>query len=289
MAATDGPGTEELVVRPLVAADIDGACALDAEAGWNQVAADWQYMVAAGRGLAVEAPDHSLIATAMVLPGGNRFGWIAMILVTRDWQRRGIATMLIRRCLAVCDELGITAGLDATEQGRPVYLRLGFHDVYALSRFTTDRPERPAMPTGVRPLTDADLAEVAQYDCAVFGADRTAMLRHLLARRPDLAFVAERDGAPAGFVMGRDGRLATQVGPLVADGEEPARDLLAAALQHCSGPVLLDLVDRHPALRAFVAAVGFARQRGYVRMLNGRDRPFDDPGRNFIIAGPEFG
>lgn len=281
--------TEDLRVRALTLDDVEAACALNAEAGWNQVAADWRYMIAAGEGVAVEAPDGTVIASGMVLPSDG-FAWIAMILVTKSWQRRGIATLVMRRCLEICDGLGAVAGLDATEQGRPVYLPLGFQDVYALSRFAADAVDVAAPPAGsVRVLRADDLAAVAAHDREVFGADRANVLAHLQERRPDIALLAERAGRPAGFVLGREGRLATQIGPVVADDEETASALLASALARVSGPVFLDLADRHARLREQVLAAGFQRQRGYVRMLVGRDAPIDDPARQFIITGPEFG
>lgn len=284
MAATDG-----LTLRPFSLSDVPAACALNAEAGWNQVAADWTYMAGAGQGVAVDGPDGRLIATGMLLPYGSRFGWIAMILVTRGWQRRGLATRIMRHCIERSGELGLVAGLDATEQGRPVYLPLGFHDVYALSRLAAERPRAPAVATaGVRALNAADLNAVAAYDSAVFGADRSAVLTHLSGRRPDLALICERAGDIAGYMLARDGRVATQFGPLVADDEAAASALLSAALERVDGPVFLDLADRHAELRAMLERAGFARQRGYVRMLLERGHPIDDPARTMIIAGPEL-
>lgn len=282
--------TDELSVRPLGPADIDAAFALNTEAGWNQVTADWRFMIEAGEGVAVTDPDGTLIATGMVLPYGDRFAWIAMILVTARWQRRGVATLIMRHCLETCDRLKLVPGLDATEQGRPVYLPLGFQDVYSLSRLAAERVTPPAVgAVRPRPVGPGDLAGLARYDAAVFGTDRTAVLRHLHERQPDLAMLVERDGRPAGYVMGRNGRVATQIGPLVADDDTVAEALLAAALSAVSGPVFLDLADRHERLRVLLDEAGFQRQRGYVRMLVGRGTPFDNPARGYIITGPEFG
>jgi ribosomal protein S18 acetylase RimI-like enzyme len=285
MASSDG-----LAYRPLGPGDVAGACALNAEAGWNQVAADWRYMLAAGGGTGIEAADGRLVASSMVLPWGDRFGWIAMILVTRDHQRRGLATELMRRAIERCRDRGWIAGLDATEQGRPVYLPLGFRDVYALSRWTADAAAPiPAPAVPVRPLAAADLPAVAAWDASVFGAERAAYLAHLLARAPEVAFVSEQGGRIAGFVLGRDGRLATQVGPLEAGDEATALALLAAAVGGQRGRVFLDAADRHVTVRERLEAAGFRRQRGYTRMLLDRDAALDDPARVYVISGPEFG
>jgi ribosomal protein S18 acetylase RimI-like enzyme len=276
----------ELAWRALGPDDLAAAQALSREAGWNQTADDWRQMIAMGEGLAVVVPDGAVAATGLTLPYGGRFGWIAMILVTAAQRRRGLATALLRRSMAVCAERGLVAGLDATEAGRLVYLPLGFKDIYPLSRMVADRP-RGGTAAGVRPMTAADLPAVAAYDRTVFGADRANVLRHLLQRWPQAAWVA---GEPvAGFCLGRDGRVARQIGPLSASDGATALSLLNAALAATPGPVLIDAADHQSGFRAALEAAGFARQRGYVRMLLDRSEPLDRPAGVYAISGPELG
>ena len=285
MAPIDGA-----VIRRLGPRDVDGAVALNAEAGWNQVAADWRFMLEAGSGLAVESPDGRLVASGMVLPHAERFAWIAMILVTADWRRRGLATALMARAIEICRARGWIAGLDATEAGRPVYLPLGFRDVYGLTRWMADRPAVVDLrDPDVGPVAAADLAGIADYDAPLSGGRREGLLTHLAGRGPRLARKIVSDGRLRGFLLARDGRLATQLGPLVAEDEAVARALLSAGLAAVEGPVFLDAADRHGWLAEWLPRIGFRRQRGYTRMLLGRSDPLDDPSRTVLIAGPEFG
>jgi GNAT superfamily N-acetyltransferase len=286
MAATDRL-PDGLQLRRLSPADVDAAVALNAEAGWNQIDADWQYMLSAGRGMGIEDADGALVATSIVLPYQQRFAWIAMILVTASWQRKGLATMLMTRAIADCRAGGWIAGLDATEAGRQVYLPLGFKDIYPIDRLTaenvtasSDRIEQ------VRPLTEANIDQVVALDRQAFGADRAELLAHLRARQPDLAFIAQ-DGS--GYILARNGRQATQLGPLIAADETTAQALVAAALARVDGTVFLDLVSRHTSLRAWLDERGFTRQRGYMRMLLDAGEALDDPERVFLLAGPELG
>lgn len=275
--------------RALTPDDIEGAVALNAEAGWNQTADDWQLMLALGEGMGVSG--EALVATSMLLPHGNEFAWIAMILVTANWQRQGLASDLMRRCIGRADALGLVPGLDATEAGRQVYLPLGFQDIYPLTRWQAHSPlvTDVAKSAGVRPMGPADLEAVAAWDTAIFGAPRKGVLAHLHGRCPGRAFVLEKDGDVQGFVLARDGRLATQIGPLSASSADGALALLHAALSAQRAPVFLDAADHHGELAHWLARAGFSRQRGYMRMLLGTRTPIDDPERAFIIAGPELG
>jgi GNAT superfamily N-acetyltransferase len=283
MASFDG-----LVRRPLAPADIDSGAALSAEAGWNQVSADWRLMLERGEGIAVADAKGNVVATALTHALGP-FGWISMVLVARAYRRRGIATDLIERCVAALKERRMTPGLDATEAGRLVYEPLGFQPVYTLARREAHRPRPLDGPRGSarRALAD-DLVKIAAYDAQVFGLDRTHILRDLYARAPSLAYVAESGGAIRGFVLGRDGLRAMQIGPLTADDPEIAIGLAEAALGGVDGPVYIDTLDGQGAFNSSLAASGFSIQRGFTRMLVGRADPFDDPRRSFAIAGPEL-
>ncbi|MBT3369734.1 MAG: GNAT family N-acetyltransferase [Rhodospirillaceae bacterium] len=277
---------ENLIWQDLAVAEVDEAVALNVEAGWNQNAADWQLMLEMGEGTGVR--ERELVASSMLLPHGDRFAWIAMILVTARWQRKGLASQLMHRCIARAEELNLVAGLDATEAGRKVYLPLGFEDIYALTRWQAE-DIKLGLPDGVRPMLVADLDAVAAWDARIFGAARPGLLTHLHGRCPERAFVLQRDGALQGFVLARDGRQATQIGPLSAESEADAQALLQAALADHGGPVFLDAADHHKNLARWLAAAGFSKQRGYMRMLLGTETPIDDPARVFLIAGPELG
>ena len=165
MASSDG-----FLRRPLALSDIDGAAALTAEAGRNQIAADWRLMLEHGEGVAVAGAEGQLVATALTHWLGP-IGWISMVLVGRSYRRRGVATDLIDRCVAMLRQRGITPGLDATEAGRLVYEPLGFRPVYALAEARGARVARrqPGVQL-VRPAKPADLAAIAAYDARTLGS-----------------------------------------------------------------------------------------------------------------------
>ena len=111
---------------------------LSIEAGWNQNVADWRFMLGAGRGFGLRGDDGRWEASSLVLPLGDKLAWISMVLVTQARRRGGVGTGLLKRCIAEVQANGAVAGLDATEQGRPIYLPLGFRDLYKISRWHFD-------------------------------------------------------------------------------------------------------------------------------------------------------
>jgi hypothetical protein len=99
----------------------------------------------------------------------------------------------------------------------------------------------------------------------------------------------ERGGGACGYVLGRDGRTATHLGPLVAESEGVARALAGHALERITTAVTIDAADAAPGFTDWLAASGFARERPFTRMYRGRSSPFGDPGLTAAIAGPELG
>lgn len=285
--------THSPAIASLTPEHLPGALALVAECGWNQVAADWMLFLREGEAFRVTTPQGEVAATAAILPY-HSFGWISMVLVGGAHRRQGLATHLLQRCIGQLREQGLVPVLDATPAGREVYRQLGFRDGWAITRWRRNAASSPSLPppavgVDVQALRESDWSDIAAMDAQAFGADRLALLRGLAARSQRFACVARRGGRLAGYLLGRDGRLATQLGPLAADDQDIARSLFAHALGHVDGAVLLDVLDRHAEFGALLPPAGFAVERGYTRMALDHDGGFGDAQRMVAIAGPELG
>jgi GNAT superfamily N-acetyltransferase len=111
--------SEPIIGAALTAAELSYAEALVREAGWNQVAADWEIFRALGTVFAARVGNH-VVATAAILPYGQ-FAWISMVLVAGEQRRRNLGTRLLKRCIDALREQGCVPVLDATPAGRPLY------------------------------------------------------------------------------------------------------------------------------------------------------------------------
>jgi GNAT superfamily N-acetyltransferase len=290
MAASEEAG---IAIERLAASDAEALCPLSIEAGWNQIAADWRSMLALGRGFGARGADGRWIGSALTLPLGPALAWISMVLVTKPQRGKGLGTRLLERCIAEVESSGRAAGLDATELGRPIYLPLGFRDVYPLSRWHIPRaPHRAApVPEGVtiRAATGADLVHVQAYDGPRSGLARGAILADLWSRAPALAYVAERgDRALVGYALGRDGYRTGHVGPVVADDADVGLALLSGAVAGADQALIADVPDCHQRVRQWLQARGATAPRGFMRMVRGRSAPVTGAAPIFALAGPEF-
>ena len=281
---------------------LDGLMALSASAHWNQNEADWQAMLELGQGWGMQVQDEAgrpcLAASTVVLPYEQRFAWVSMVLVLPEWRQQGLAKALLRVALDHLQGLNLEAVLDATPAGHPVYQAQGFTDAWGFTRWRL--ASRNAIPTatpavaGVRPLQQEDWPAVAALDANAFGANRLPLLQRLSHRLPEAAWVLYRGEELRGFVLGRDGRTAVQVGPLVVASQEGALPgveaiaLLEAAVQalgaaqvsgaprHPSAAptLVVDARDGQPALQDWLTGRGFAPERPFTRMVR---QPAKDP------------
>lgn len=275
----------ESTEHPLGLEHLAGCLALSKAANWNQNEADWRLMLEIGHGWGITLADGTLAASTLVIPF-EKFAWISMVLVLPEHRRAGYASRLLSKAIGFLEKQGLLAVLDATPAGREVYRLEGFRDRWGFSRLAWQAGLHAWKDDGeVRPLGERDWPWLLELDAAAFGASRERLLRALARRLPQAAFVVEGKG----FVLGRDGREARQLGPLVADDEQTAMALLSHALAAVPPPVYLDVVARAPALREWLEARGFWFQRPFTRMVRSAGPAPGNETLVFLVAGPELG
>jgi GNAT superfamily N-acetyltransferase len=305
------PVTEALARVTLDLDDVRGGLALSDAVGWNQTDEDWQIFLRHGQTIGYKNGEGRLVATAAALPYGGGSGWISMVLVAPDSRHKGLATQLMDECVRRLQQRSVLPVLDATPAGAQVYGRIGFEACFDLARWEGNAPAtvtpipddmrrddpqanagvaRPAPVKSVSDLVrvadEEDLRDMVALDTAANGFERRFLLADFMARDTTRGWMA-RDGS--GFAIARQGRRATQIGPLVAADEASAVSLLDAALSGASGRVFLDVAERWTGLATWLARRGFSRQRPFVRMVLGPASKVTCHDRLFVMAGPEFG
>jgi len=288
---------DQLKLKDLTSIDIHQALELSKEASWNQISDDWQFMIEKGNAFGFFTPENKLIASALALPFTGGFGWISMVLVTSTWRRKGLATKLLEHGIEILESNRKIPMLDATEAGRKVYHSMEFNDLYPITRLERNNKKQiPAsledLPSSVaiREIKESDLAELSVWDGQFFGADRSYLLSNLFHRNPHLAFLAEDTSKSLlGFAMGRVGKNAIQIGPVVSPDPQVAHQLIQKLLSQCNESVFVDVPDHHAETHERLAKIGFSRQRQFMRMGKGIANPTDKPDAIFAIAGPELG
>ena len=278
-----------LHIRLMNLGDVPLGCRLNAAAGWNQLPADWQRLLALEpAGCFVAEWDGQPVGTACV----TRFdtvAWISMVLVDAAQRGRGIGTQLMRQAMAWLDQCGArTVRLDATPLGRPVYEKLGFVGEYEVARWE-GTAAAGELRTEIRMAADADLGAIAALDQQATGTPRGPLLARLFAERPQGMRVAMTQGQISGYSAVRLGGRARQIGPVLAlDAASGVALLDAAFFDHGGQAVFLDVpLGNRPAMQ-WAETRGLHIQRQFLRMFRGQPLA-DQPQRIWSSFGPEKG
>lgn len=267
------PGHPSLTIRPLTAADIPAALRLSTQAGWNQIGEDWQRLIDLW-------PDNclggwlgrDLIGTATLANYSNRIGWVGMILVDSAARGQGFGTALFRAALNCAEELGLQCvGLDATDLGKPLYLKHGFCEVVGIDRWTG--PAVMLEDAGIEPAVNfqRDLPEsLMNLDREAVGVDRSGLFWRLQREAGSLCRCISNDGQPIAWGMARRGLCHLSIGPVIAISGTAAASVVAALLSDIArsdsaASVCVD-VPRGSPLAGMLPGWGFAVQRRLSRM-----------------------
>lgn len=276
-----------VALRYLSEGDLAFADSLRAMAGWNQTVTDWQrFLALSPRGCLLAECEGQPVATAVTIAYGTELGWIGMMLVHPDFRRRGIARVLMDHSIEILRSAGVKSiKLDATPEGREVYIGIGFKDEYTLTRYERDANGASKPADNVRTARADDLPKIVALDQAATGAPRENLLRRLLAEA-SRAVIYERNGEIDGFGFARAGSLSSYVGPIVAIDPAPAQEIASAVM---NGKTFCDLPDKHFAAAAWAKAHNFTPQRTLTRMYLGQNVQPTAPDTYFAIAAPELG
>jgi len=255
---------------------------LTTEAGWNQTAEDWRTLIelTPEGSLAIEVGGE-LAATTTLLCYGQRLAWIGMVLTRMRYRGHGFARRLMTEALGLADEMKIeTVKLDATNQGQPLYEKLGFRCEQAVERWWWRGGTRCSRASVTDPPAPQDGWRDA--DLRVFGTDRTELLSKLAGRNPPLLLGDS-------FLFSRPGRLTSYLGPCVAEASASARALIERALPTGgSDEWFWDLLCSNAEAVALARALDFTPKRHLTRMVRGKELCAKEKAI-YAIAGFELG
>ena len=275
------------VVRALTPADIPSAMELSKAAKWNQTPEDWfRVLQLAREGFRCVEAAGKIAATASLLPYGTRLAWIGMVLTRPEYRRQGYARELVEDLIVRAEANKIrTLKLDATDDGRPLYEKLGFIVEETVERWGLSVPDVAVQGKG--DAGDMKIPnEVFSLDEAAFGVSRKDLLESLWK-------LGRCTVAAGGYVLSRPGATARYLGPCVAASEAKAESLIATHLENDSSDGTSrdwywDLLPANTGAVRCAQKFGFTLRRTLWRMRRG-EMMENNNAMVYAIAGFELG
>jgi hypothetical protein len=177
--------------------------------------------------------------------------------------------------------------LDATSMGEPLYRSLGFAPQLKLARFSGSAARHFEHFRNIRPQSH-NLQELLTLDQQVVGYDRSSLIEELCKHRSNSLATYGTDLGIGGFVITRPGRVASQVGPCIANSAEAGEMLIEKAISGCVGEVFIDIPLGNQAAVNKAASLELTPTREFIRMCRGR--PVEERiDKLWCSSGPEMG
>lgn len=239
----------EFALRPFTDADIPAGLGLCRAAGWNQLDRDWRVFLDHHPEGCVAAEAQGGVIGSVTTIRYQDVAWISMLLVDPDWRGRGVGRALLERALDVLLDAECVK-LDATPDGRRLYVQYGFQDEMRLWRMEADG-----------------------------GGRLDVEIRQMPPPHPALARAWQLPNGD--WVGARAGHLATHIGPVIAESAANATRLVRHAMAN-GERFFLDA----PEPVAWAAPLGFTPRRELLRMWRGK---FQRSPAAYAVIGPEFG
>lgn len=221
------------------------------------------------------------------ITGYGAFAYVGMISTHPDVQRRGIGRILMEELHAWARQQSCsTILLDASDVGAKLYTALGYQEDDTVGIFACDdyTPLAASEPPPVEHLTPAHLTQIATFDEAFFGANRTNVITTFLQEYPERGFVTrDANGLISGYLIAQTNIL----GPWVASNATDAERLLRQALTlsyNGTGPATIFSPTNSNAL-AILTRYGFTQKNLLTHMRYG---PKPERRRTMIYGQTNF-
>ncbi len=276
-----------LVIRPMTVADVEAATELSREQQWPHREEDWELLLSMGEGLVAER-NGKLVGTTLCWRYGTDMATIGLVIVSPAVQGQGIGRKLMESTIANLGERTIV--LNATEEGLPLYLKLGFVETGTVCQHQgvlQDVPLAELLPGDrIRPKGKADSGLAALYSAAN-GMDRAELFQALAQNSRTV--VHSRNNAATGFAMLRRFGRGWAIAPVVAPDSASAKALILHWLGVKQGSFCRIDITAESGLGEWLEGLGLPCV-GTVRTMARGPAPAPAPGAKvFALAGQPLG
>ena len=274
----------EVLVRRMRAEDLAEGLRLTQAESWSYRLEDWTFHFRLGQGWVACDAGGRVLGTAIWWPYGEQFATVGLVVVDRHQQGKGIGRKLMNTVME--DAAARSLQLVSTRAGRRLYEQCGFNEQGAIYQHqgvvvSTALPHEPGA-ASLRAVTSADVSMIAQWDANSFGTDRTPVIAAVLERGEGI--LAARHGRLAGYALARPAGRGTTIGPVVAEDEMLAIEMIARMLQRRTETMRLDIPAEATVLGGWLESAGITRVDGAAVMVRGTPMARGDAARVFGLV-----
>lgn len=232
----------EFHLRKLEASDISGLVDLSAAVGWDYDEAEISTVMSSGVIYGYENKEGKIISSAAIIKYEN-LASLGMVIVRPDYQGMGLGKAVTQKCIqSISDDTTIM--LIATEEGKPMYEKMGFHTVDYVQKFICESYESLEINSSnidINPLLESDLSQIIHFDRGAFGDTRGDFLIQRIKQSKDAFVVKSLEGKIKGYGLSILGPENLILGPIAASDTQTALALVDQLAKNYQGKLRIDV------------------------------------------------
>jgi GNAT superfamily N-acetyltransferase len=257
-------------IREMRRDELDFAIALAAGEGWNPGLQDAKcFYHADPHGFFLGLLNDKPIGCISAVSYDGVFGFIGFYIIMPEHRGKGCGIALWRRAMQRLE--GHNIGLDGVIAQQSKYKQSGFSLAYRNIRYRGNNFPKPAVYKHIVPLNRFEFGELVAFDSRFFPTSRPRFLQEW-ARMPDsLALAFVRNDRLAGYGVIRRCQQGFKVGPLFADNEMIADQILLGLSERVPAPepIFLDVPEANPLAVSLAHRYRMAKIFETARMYTG--------------------
>ena len=236
---------DEIIIQQLTKNDLSTLMSWASNEGWNPGKNDLEiFWNTDPEGFYGCFYKGQLIAGGAIISYNNDFGFMGLFIVDNKFRKNGIGKKLwfARRDLLISRlNENATIGMDGVLTMQPFYKKGGFHIAFRDERYELIG-KNSLFSNDITPIVTNDFDDINEYDSHCFGYDRSKFLNGWLYMPEGKALKYKKNDKVLGYAVIRRAEKGYKIGPLFANNDEVAEELLKSCLNEVKGyPVYLDI------------------------------------------------
>ncbi|MGD6892054.1 GNAT family N-acetyltransferase [Bacillus mobilis] len=271
---------------------IENIVSLSSYIGWDYNREEIETIFDSGIVYGVWNKRKELISSAAIILYGEKSASIGMVIVHPDYKGRGIGKAITNACMkSVSVQTPIM--LIATDEGKPLYEKLGFKVVSYVSKYICNSYNVNDYCIGnqdnIMNYEEVDLEEIIKIDEYAFGTNREVFLKKRIIQSEQCIVVKGNKQNVLGYGLSIQTPENKIIGPVVAKNDETAMRIVHHLARNHNGKLRIDVPKGKINFMKELEVAGFQKVNTPPIMMRNSDQFLKRNGELYSIAAQIFG
>ncbi|MBE5105360.1 GNAT family N-acetyltransferase [Bacillus thuringiensis] len=280
------------VVERLGENNISCLISLSERIGWDYSLEEIDTILSSGIVYGMRNEKGEVIASAAIILYEGALASIGMVIVHPDYKGRGIGKTITDLCIkSVSAHTPIM--LIATDEGKPLYEKLGFRTVSYVSKYICNSYNKNYKCVGneeyIVNYEECDLEEIIQIDEDAFGTNREEFLKCRIIQSEQCIVIKDIQQNVLGYGMSIQTPENKIIGPVVAKNDAMAMRIVHYLAREHNGKLRIDVPEGKANFMKELEITGFQKVNKPPIMMKNSDQLLKRNNELYSIAAQIFG